>query len=100
MFAGLSREFPIIESHCGQVAWVPNHWLLIATHGEGAKTRMQCMRLKDRYIYAAQFHFELEGTPQSSRIILTNFLKLARAAGGYRVDPEAVTPPKPFSDNR
>ena len=96
VFEGLSREFPIIESHCGQVAWVPKAWELIATAGEGAKTRMQCMRLKNRYIYAAQFHFELEGTPQSSRTILTNFIKVAQAAGGYRMDPQAVTAPVPL----
>ena len=37
VFEGLSREFPIIESHCGQVAWVPKGWVLIATHGEGCE---------------------------------------------------------------
>ena len=98
VFEGLPHQFPIIESHCGQVAWVPKDWVLIATHGDGGKTSMQCMRLKNRYIYAAQFHFELDGTPQSSRIILTNFIKAARAWGGYRTVPQPVVAPLPFED--
>jgi hypothetical protein len=39
--------------------------------------------MNGRPIYAAQFHIEMEGTPESSRQIMGNFLGLARAWGGY-----------------
>ena len=44
---------------------------------------MQCLRVADRYIYAAQFHIEMNGTPATSRAIMANFLRLAREWGGY-----------------
>jgi GMP synthase-like glutamine amidotransferase len=40
---------------------------------------MQCMRVKDRLIYAAQFHIEMQGSPEVSRCMMSNFLALASA---------------------
>jgi hypothetical protein len=91
-FEGLPREFAIMESHCGQIAYPPKGWHLVVTKGQGAKTVSQCLRVDDRYIYAAQFHIELPGTPASSRKIMSNFLRLAREYGGY--NPRARPVPK------
>ncbi len=82
-FAGLSKEFRIIESHCGQIEWPPKGWDLIATAGDGTKTQTQCLRMKDRYIYAAQFHIEMAGEQENARRIMGNFLALAKQWGGY-----------------
>jgi hypothetical protein len=79
VFAGLPEAFQVMQSHCGQIEWPPRGWSLIATAGEGALTKTQCLRLDGRPIYAAQFHIELAGTPENSRIIMANFLNLARA---------------------
>jgi hypothetical protein len=76
VFRGLPLEFRAMESHCGQIEWPPKGWDLIATCGDGGKTKTQCLRLKDYLIYAAQFHIEMDGTPESSRRIMGNFLKL------------------------
>jgi hypothetical protein len=95
VFVGLPREFRTIESHCGQIEWAPKGWVLIATHGAGGKTKTQCLRLRDRYIYAAQFHIEMAGTPESSRVIMSNFLDLARRWGGYNPRGRPVPPPRP-----
>jgi uncharacterized repeat protein (TIGR03806 family) len=78
VFRGLPRDFLAMESHCGQIEWAPRGWDLIATHGEGGKTKTQCLRLKGHPIYAAQFHIEMEGTSESSRRIMENFLRLCR----------------------
>jgi hypothetical protein len=94
VFAGLPREFRVMESHCGQIEWAPEGWALIATWGAGAKTKTQCLRRKDRYIYAAQFHIEMDGTPGNSRLLMGNFLKLARQWGGYNPQGRAVREPK------
>jgi hypothetical protein len=96
-FAGLPREFRAVESHCGQVEWAPKGWLLIATRGKDALTKTQCLRVKDRYIYAAQFHIEMDGTPESSRVIMGNFLRLAKEWGGYNADGKPVPEPKPHA---
>ncbi|MBI3413751.1 MAG: discoidin domain-containing protein [Verrucomicrobia bacterium] len=77
-FAGLPGEFTVMESHCGQIEWAPSGWTLIATAGRGSQTRTQCLRVKGRPIYAAQFHIEMAGTPDVSRQIMNNFLGLAR----------------------
>ena len=45
------------------------------------KTKTQCLRVKGRPIYAAQFHIEMKGTPESSKRIMENFLALSLAAG-------------------
>jgi len=80
VFHGLPREFVVMESHCGQIEWPPRGWELIATCGAGGKTRTQCIRLRDHPIYAAQFHIEMDGTPESSRRIMENFLNMALVA--------------------
>jgi hypothetical protein len=77
-FRGLPWEFRAMESHCGQIEWAPRGWELIATNGEGGKTKTQCLRLEGHPIYAAQFHIEMEGTPEASRKIMENFLGLCR----------------------
>jgi len=93
-FDGLPREFRTIESHCGQVEYVPKGWTLVVTNGTGSVTKMQCMRRDDRPIYAAQFHIELDGTPESSRRIMANFLKAAREWGGYNPSAKRIATPK------
>ena len=79
-----------MESHCGQIEWAPRGWTLTASAGNGTKTQTQCLRLNDRYIYAAQFHIEMEGTPEASRQIMANFLNLAKSWGGYHSKGERV----------
>jgi len=98
-FDGLPREFRSVESHCGQVEYLPKGWTLVITNGIGSVTKMQCMRRDDRPIYAAQFHIELPGTPESSRVIMTNFLRLAQGWGGYNPNAKPLAPPKAFPRN-
>lgn len=74
VFAGLGAEFPAMESHCGQIGWAPRGWELLATGGPGTTTRTQCLKLRGFPIYAAQFHLEMDGTPETSRRIMANFL--------------------------
>jgi hypothetical protein len=64
------------------------------TKGPGARTVNQCIRVQDRYIYAAQFHMESPGTPENSRTIMSSFLSLAKAWGGYNPDGEPVPEPE------
>jgi hypothetical protein len=85
-FEGLPAEFSVMESHCGQIEWAPKGWTRIATAGPGGLTRNQCLRFADRPIYAAQFHIEMEGTPETSRRVMANFLAEARRWGGYRAN--------------
>lgn len=99
-FAGLPREFRTMESHCGQMEYAPKGWVVVAAGGRGALTKTQCIRLKDRYVYAAQFHIEMDGTPASSRAIMANFLKLATDWGGYNPDGKPVPEPKPRGDTK
>lgn len=80
VFAGLPGVFPAMESHCGQIEYAPRGWDVIAVGGPGTLTKNQCLRLRDRPVYAAQFHIEMDGTPESSRAIMANFLALARDA--------------------
>jgi len=93
VFKNLPREFQVMESHCGQIDWPPAGWSLIATAGAGTKTKTQCLRMNDRPIYAAQFHIEMDGTPEASKQIMANFLALAKAWGGY--NPKGLTLPAP-----
>jgi hypothetical protein len=79
VFAGLPEAFQVMQSHCGQIEWPPAGWSLIATAGKGTLTKLQCLRVKGRPIYAAQFHIEMAGTPENSRRIMGNFLDVARA---------------------
>jgi hypothetical protein len=81
-FAGLPEEFKVIESHCGQIEWPPRGWQLIATAGPGTQTKSQCLRVIDACIYAAQFHIEMPGAPETSKRIMGNFLALAKKWGG------------------
>ena len=83
VFKGLPREVQLMESHCGQIEWPPKGWTIIATAGQGTKTRVQCLRVNGSCIFAAQFHIEMAGTPEASRRIMANFLGLAKAWGGY-----------------
>ena len=99
VFSGLPDEFTVMESHCGQIEWPPAGWMLTAAAGEGTKTKTQCLRVKDRYIYAAQFHIEMAGTPGSSRQIMGNFLALAKAWGGYNPGGKDVVIPQNLSGN-
>ena len=98
VLAGLPREFEIIESHCGQIEYAPRGWLHIVTKGTGGQTRFQCLRRADRYIYAAQFHIELPGTPENSRLIMSNFLHLAQEWGGYNPHAQPIAAPARFGD--
>jgi hypothetical protein len=84
VFKGLPEEFQVIESHCGQIEWPPAGWELLIGPGPGTQTRSQCLKVKNRLIYAAQFHIEMEGTPKNSRQIAENFLNLCKRQGGYR----------------
>ena len=79
IFEGLGGEFKVMESHCGQIAYPPRGWELLATAGAGSLTHVQCVKLKGAPIYAAQFHIEMEGTPESSQRIMKNFLDQAEA---------------------
>jgi hypothetical protein len=97
VFAGLPREFRVIESHCGQIEWPPRDWVLVAAGGPGSLTRTQCLRVKDRYIYAAQFHIEMDGAPATARAIMGNFLRLARQWGGYNPEARPVAEPPSLS---
>lgn len=96
VFEGLPEVFEIMESHIGQIAWPPKGWIRVATKGPGALTVNQCLRVEDRYIYAAQFHMELAGTPENSRRIMGNFLALAREWGGYNPEGKSVPRPEPI----
>jgi hypothetical protein len=74
IFDGLFDEFKVMENHCGQIAWPPRGWDLIATAGHGSLTRVQCIKRRGAPIYAAQFHIEMPGTPESSYHMMRNFL--------------------------
>jgi hypothetical protein len=78
VFHGLPAQFQLMESHCGQIERPPRGWQWIATAGQGTLTKVQCLRWKDYPIYAAQFHIEMAGTPENSRLIMSNFLALAK----------------------
>ena len=81
--AGLGDEFRVMESHCGQIAYMPKGWEWLVGPGPGTLTKHQAFRRIDRPIYAAQFHIEMSGTPENSRQIMGNFLTLARRWGGW-----------------
>jgi hypothetical protein len=95
-FEGLPELFETMEAHYGQIDYVPRGWVRVVTKGPEGYTENQCLRLAHRYIYAAQFHIELPGTPESSRIIMSNFLRLAKAWGGYNPHGQDVPPPDPL----
>lgn len=95
-FEGLPQVFEVMEAHYGQIAYVPNGWVQIVKKGPQGLTENQCLRMKDRYIYAAQFHIELPGTPENSRRIISNFLRLAKDWGGYNPEGKEVPTPEPM----
>jgi GMP synthase-like glutamine amidotransferase len=97
VLAGLPEVFEIMENHIGQITYPPQGWVRVATKGPGAHTVNQCLRVKDRPIYAAQFHMEMDGTPENSRTIMGNFLRLAREWGGYNPGGKPVAPPRPWT---
>ncbi len=72
-FISLARGCPGWERIQAQQIWVGN--------------------LEDRYIYAAQFHIEMAGTPENSRRIMANFLALAKTWGGYNDKGKQVKAP-------
>jgi hypothetical protein len=97
-FGGLPRDFAIMESHCGQIMYPPKGWVLVVTKGDKGHTVHQCLRIKDRPIYAAQFHIEMPGTAENSRQIMSNFLKLAKEWGGYNPNGKAPAEPELFEN--
>lgn len=97
-FTGLPRDFAVMESHCGQIVYPPKGWVLVVTKGDKGRTVNQCLRVKDRPIYAAQFHVEMAGTAENSRRIMGNFLGLAKKWGGYNPKGKALTEPDPWQD--
>lgn len=86
-FAGLDEEFTAIQSHCGEIAYMPAGWTWLIGPGPGARTQHQAFKMDDRPIYAAQFHIEMEGAPETSATIMRNFLQIAREWGGYKAAP-------------
>jgi hypothetical protein len=78
VLAGLKNQFVSMESHIGQIAYPPKGWTRLVTAGDGAKTANQLIRLDGRPIYAAQFHIEMVGAPETSKRIMTNFLHQAQ----------------------
>jgi hypothetical protein len=71
---------------------------LIVTGGEGAKTRVQCIRRAESPVYAAQFHVELEGSPEPSLRITRSFLALARAWRRGEFGNTGLPPPGPLPE--
>ncbi|MGD9110506.1 MAG: discoidin domain-containing protein, partial [Phycisphaerales bacterium] len=87
VFAGLSNPFRVLESHIGQLEYLPSGWHQIGGPGPGTLTELQCFRKTDKYIYGAQFHIENDHTSETNsnaRKIMANFLSLAQLAGGYQ----------------
>ena len=78
LFEGMPPSFQVMQSHCGQLNYAPDGWDVVAGGGEGALTRIQCLRKRGHLVYAAQFHIEMAGTPETSRQLMVNFLRLAR----------------------
>jgi hypothetical protein len=87
VFATLGGEFTVMESHCGQIAYLPRGWESLVGAGPGTLTKNQAFRRADRPIYAAQFHIEMSGAPETSNAIMANFLRIAREWGGYHGEP-------------
>lgn len=78
VFAGLPEngEFVCNQSHVGQIAYLPEGWALLATHGPGGFTVNQLMTVVGHPIYAAQFHIDMGG--RHAEILIANFLNIAR----------------------
>ena len=96
VFQGLPQSFTILESHIGQIDYVPSGWTRIVTKGPNGHTDNQCLRVNDCPIYSAQFHMESYADTKSASIpIMSNFLRLAKEWGGY--NPQATPLPTPDS---
>ncbi|MCS7306501.1 MAG: hypothetical protein NZ602_15500 [Thermoguttaceae bacterium] len=95
-FEGLPELFETMEAHYGQIAYLPKGWVRVVTKGSKGVTENQCIQVADRYIYAAQFHIERPGTPETSQKIMSNFLKAAKRWGGYNPNGKPVPPPEPL----
>jgi hypothetical protein len=75
---GLPNPFESMESHVGQIEFVPPGWTRLVTNGPGALTENQLLKIDGAPIYAAQFHIEMKGSEESSRVVMTNFLRVSR----------------------
>ena len=93
--SGVPDLFNVNESHMGEIKWVPSDWVLIATKGPRGLTVNQIMRVRNRYVYAAQCHVEASGRDRLA--ICKNFLDLAKSWGGYNPNGEDV--PDPSNQN-
>lgn len=91
VLSGLPDPFNLNESHMGELKWLPKSWVLIATKGSKGLTVNQIMRVRNRYIYAAQPHMENGGRDRLS--LCKNFLDLAKSWGGY--NPKGKDAPDP-----
>jgi hypothetical protein len=100
VLASLPEHFEVLESHIGQISYPPHGWVRIVTNGPGALTVNQCLRVRDRYIYAAQFHIEMPGAPQTAEAMMANFLRVAHEWGGYNPNGQPVPAPKPVDTNK
>jgi hypothetical protein len=94
VFEGLPELFETTEAHVGQIEYVPKGWVRMVTKGPKGLTENQCLRVADRFIYAAQFHMELPGTPEPSQRIMSNFLTAAKRWGGYNPQGKPLAPPE------
>jgi hypothetical protein len=95
-FDGVPDVFEIMESHVGQIGYVPKGWVRLVTRGPGAYTVNQCLRVADVPIYAAQFHMEIyDKTQDVSTRIMSNFLREAKAWGRYKPAAQPPTSEEP-----
>jgi GMP synthase-like glutamine amidotransferase len=95
----LPEAFEILESHTGQIDHVPRGWTRVVTKGEGTHTVNQCLRVSDAPIYSAQFHMEsYSQTKDASKTIMINFLRQAKAWGGYNPRADRLPEPRPMSE--
>jgi hypothetical protein len=95
--SGVPDLFNIAESHEGEIKWLPGSWVLIATKGPKGLTVNQIMRVRNRYIYAAQCHIELGGRDRLA--LCKNFLDLAKSWGGYNPNGKNVADPAHLNDD-
>ncbi len=77
VFDGLPADgrFTCREAHCGQIAFLPPGWTLLATHVPGGNTVHQLMKVAGHPIYAAQFHIDMGG--EHAEILAANFVTIA-----------------------
>ena len=95
VFKDLPRKFEIVESHCGQVAYLPPGTRTGRHQGTGQPDERSVFSCQGPLHLWGQFHIEMEGTPDNSRRIMANFLSLARQWGGYNPKGKSIPEPKP-----